>query len=676
MGTPEHFSQTYFEKADEDEAFKDYAPFRYGKVPRDPVQEARIQAIRRELDPILVDIVDGGIEAAVVEAEAAVERTARSTIIREQHDYRASLNTVDCLSVSRVSWAATADPIRMKFPRERITEGDVFIYNDVYGSAGTIGHLPDYCVVTPIFWQGRLLGFAQIFGHVNDVGGRVAGSWPNTSTSIFEEGTICPPVKLYEQGQLNEGVYDIILRNSRFPEDLRGDIDAFVGANEIMKRRVGELCERFGGDRVEAAFYQIIDRCAEVVREKGLPLIPEGEYTGEDFVENDGLTLDKPVKLQITVRKYSDKMILDFGGTSPQTQGPVNWAMDGRHYSKWLGAFFKAQIPGIIINEGVTQVFRCRIPRRTVLSAEFPAPVVSRMACMLRSISAYTVAMAKAFQGNVVADMQNIQIYGFYGYDLEGKLFLLREIFGAGSGARPYADGTDAVDLVPYSKNLPAEFIEQRFPMVVERVGLARDSGGPGKFRGGLGYVKELKTLVDGFYLTVTERTAFACTGIKGGRWGAPGYSVKNVGTPEEEAVYFSRDAVPVKAGDAMRLVTPGGGGWGDPLERDVEAVQIDVVRKLVSSENAERDYGVILDPVSYEVDRTATEKLRRRLAEERGPIKLIDRGPYAETLIKKGILTVADPELECSRCADERILEQYWKDLYKYTVRPIAHSN
>jgi len=673
MSAHERFSQTYYDKANEDEIFKEYAPFRYGVVSRDPVHEAHLRTLRQGLDPILVDIVDGGIEAAVVEAEAAVERTARSTIIREQHDYRASLNTADCLSVSRVSWAATADPIRMKFPLERILEGDVFIYNDVYGSAGTIGHLPDYCVATPIFWQGRLLGFAQIFGHVNDVGGRVAGSWPNTSTSIFEEGTICPPVKLYEQGQLNEGVYDILLRNSRFPEDLRGDIDAFVGANEIIKRRVGELCERFGGDRVEAAFYEIMDRCAAVVREKGLPLIPDGEYVGEDFVENDGLTLDQPVKLQITVRKYPEKMILDFAGTSPQTEGPVNWSLDGRHYSKWLGAFFKAQIPGVIINEGVTQVFRCRLPQRTVLSAEFPAPVVSRMACMLRMISAYTVAMAKIYQGDVVADMQNIQIYGFSGHDLEGKLFLMREIFGAGSGARPSADGTDAVDLVPYSKNLPAEFMEQRFPVIVERVGLAKDSGGAGKFRGGLGYVKELRMLVDGYYLTVTERTAFACSGIKGGQWGAPGYSVKNLGTPEEEYVYFSRDAVPVKAGDIVRLVTPGGGGWGDPLEREVEAVRLDVVRGLVSHASAEQGYGVIMDPASHVVDLTATKKLRQRLAEERGPIKLIDRGPYAETLIQKGLITVADPDQECLRCADERVLERYWKDLYKYTVKPLG---
>lgn len=669
------FSQTYYDKADEADAFKDYAPFRYGQVESDEDLVERTTRLRKELDPILVDIVDGGIEAAIMEAEAAVERTARSTIIREQHDYRASLNTLDCLSVSRVSWAATADPIRMKYPVAQIYEGDIFIYNDVYESAGTIGHLPDYCVVTPIFWSKRLIGFAQIFGHVNDVGGRMAGSWPNTSTSIFEEGTICPPVKLYEKGTLNSGLYDVLLRNSRFPEDLRGDIDSFVGANEVIRKRIVELCERFGGDEVEAAFYEILHRCAEIVREEGLPLFPEGEFTGEDFIENDGLTLDKPVKLQLTMRKYPEKMILDFAGTGPQAKGPINWPVDGRHYSKWLGAFFKAQIPGIIINEGVTEVFRCRIPKGTILSPEFPAPVVSRMTCMLRMISAYTIAMAKAFDGQVVADMQNIQIYGLYGTDLEGELFLMREIFGAGSGARPYADGTDAVDLVPYSKNLPAEFIEQRFPVEVRRVGLATDSGGAGKHRGGLGYEKEIRTLVDGHYLTVTERTAFACTGIKGGKWGTPSSSIKNPDSPDEERIYFSRDAIPVKAGDIIRLTTPGGGGWGDPLERDPEAVRLDVIRRLVSHERARHDYGVILDSSSNEIAQSATKELRDKMAKARGPVKLIDRGPYAETLIKKGLLTISDQEMECLDCANDEVLDSYWKDLYKYTTRPAGNT-
>jgi N-methylhydantoinase B len=203
------------------------------------------------------------------------------------------------------------------------------------------------------------------------------------------------------------------------------------------------------------------------------------------------------------------------------------------------------------------------------------------------------------------------------------------------------------------------------------RIGTNRLSG---KYRGGLGYIKEMRSLVDGFYLTVTERTAFGCIGIKGGKPGAHGYSVKNPGTPREEYVYFSRDVVPIKAGDTVRLATPGGGGWGDPLEREIEEVRIDVVRRLVSVQSARDDYGVAIDPVSFVVDAKETERLRRRIAADRGAVKLIDRGAYAETLIQKGLITVSDMDLECMRCADDSVLDRYWKDLYKYTVRPIEY--
>jgi len=209
---------------------------------------------------------------------------------------------------------------------------------------------------------------------------------------------------------------------------------------------------------------------------------------------------------------------------------------------------------------------------------------------------------------------------------------------------------------------------------VVQRVGLACDSGGAGRYRGGLGYIKELRSLVDGFYLTVTERTAFGCIGIKGGKPGAPGYSVKNPGTPHEEYVYFSRDVVPVKAGDTVLLATPGGGGWGDPLERTLEEVRIDVVRRLVSPRSARDHYGVAIDPVTFVIDAEATERLRRQIAAERGAVKLIDRGAYAETLIRKGLISVSDMDVECTRCADDSVLERYWKDLYKYTLRPIEY--
>ncbi|GAB7386468.1 hydantoinase B/oxoprolinase family protein [Bacillaceae bacterium] len=625
-----------------------YDPFRFMEWPRNGEHWSRIKELQKNLDPLTVDVIEGALEWAIQQGEAIVERMARGSIIREQHDYRASVNTVDCHSVTHVSWAATADPVRKYYDLEEIRPGDVFIYNDVYESLGTIGHLPDYCVVIPVFSDGRIIGFSQIFGHCTDVGGRVIGSWPLSSTNIFEEGTMCPPIKLYDQGKLNEEAYRIILRNSRFPDELRGDIDAFISCARFIEKQVLELCQRYGTDTVEAAFYEIIERCERTVREKALPQIPDGEYVGEDFIENDGVDRDKPVKIKLTIRKDSERMIVDFEGTDSQTKGPVNWPMDGRHFSKWLGAFLKGLVPGIVINEGLTRVFQCMIPPETVLSARFPAPTADRMQCMLRLIGAYTAAMAKATKGNVVADMQNIQIYAIYGKDEDGKPFLYREIFGGGSGARPYADGTDMVDLVPNSKNLPAEFIEQRYPVIVERVGAYIDSGGPGKYRGGLGYLKDVRTLVDGYFSIVAYRTEFACFGVNGGKAGKPGVCWINPGTPQEKKIIHSHEAIPVKAGDIIRITTPGGGGWGDPLDRDPEQVRLDVQRGIVSIESAKNDYGVILYKVEdlrrvYEVDKSATEALRKEIRNNREPLKLIDRGERLNQLIEEGKITVSD---------------------------------
>lgn len=625
-----------------------YAPTRKSCFVRDDAHWPRIEALKNAIDSVTLDVLEWALEAAIDEGEAAVERTAVSTIVREQHDYRASLNTVDCNSVTRVSWAATADPIRNYYALDEIHDGDVFLYNDIHESSGTIGHLPDFCVVVPIFSDGRLIGFAQLFGHCNDVGGKMSGSWSLTATTVFEEGIQVPPIKLYARGVRNEDVWKVILRNSRYPDDLRGDIDAFVGATRIIQRRVVELCRRYGTDVVEAGFYRIMDRCEEIVREEALPHIPNGEYVGEDFLETDGIDLDKPVKLMLTVRKDPEKIIVDFAGTDPQTAGPVNWVMDGRHYSKWLGGFVKAQVPGMIVNEGMTRVFKTYLPPRTVLSAEYPAAGADRMDCMLRMLGAYMAAMAKATNGQMVGDSQCIQLYGFFGKDKDGKDFLYREIFGAGSGARPFADGTDTVDLVPHSKNLPSEFIEQRFPVIVHRVGMFPDSGGPGAYRGGLGYLKDVEILVDGHFLTVSYRTIFSCFGVNGGMAGRSGGALINPGTPGEQQIFYKREAVPVKAGDVVRILTPGGGGWGDPLARVPEWVRLDVQRGLVSVDSAREDYGVVLQAVDdpsrrYEVDAAATDALRAQRKSSRPPLKMINRGPHAEKLIREGRITVSD---------------------------------
>ncbi|MDQ0219558.1 hydantoinase B/oxoprolinase family protein [Peribacillus cavernae] len=627
----------------------EYKPFRQQEWPRPREEWDRIEHFKGKVDPITLDVVEGGLEAAVDEGEAAVELAGRSTIIREQHDYRASICTVDCNNVTSVSWGASADAVRAHFPLEEIQEGDVFLFNDAYDSHGSITHLPDYCICVPIFHSGRLIAFSMIFGHTEDVGGRSVGSWPTTSTSIFEEGIQIPPVKLYSKGKVQDDIYKIVLRNTRFPDTMQGDLDAFIGACRLIERQVKQLCDRLGADIVEAAMYKLMDRCEEAVRNVILPMFPNGEFIGEDFLDNDGINLEDPVKLKVTLRKDPEKIILDWTGTNPQTEGPLNAPNDGRFLSKWVGSFLAQFAPGTVINEGVTRVFRCELPNGTVLTSEYPAAVINRMQVWFRSFGAYGAALAQAFGGNVVADNNCVQVYGVYGYDEDGKPWLYREVFGGGSGARPYADGTDAVDMVNDAKNLPTEFIEQRYPVVIERVALNLDSGGAGKYRGGMGYVKDIHILTDGNYVTYVDRTAFNCFGVNGGGPGKPGGTWINPGTPNERLVQFCQEGIPVKAGDIIRVTTPGGGGWGDPLERDVEAVRMDVLRQLVSIEIAEIDYGVVVQKqmqglvTDYIVDEEATRLLREQMRKDRAPLKLINRGQYAEEKREGGKITFDD---------------------------------
>ena len=630
----------------------EYQPFRQQSWPRPDRDWTRIDSDKKRLDPITVDVVEGALEAAIVEGEAAVERTSRSTIIREQHDYRASINTVDCENVTSVSWAATADPIRAQFPLEEIREGDVFLYNDVYASHGTITHLPDYCVIVPAFAAGRIIAWATIFGHTNDVGGKTIGSWPVDSRSIFEEGVQVPPVRLYDAGRRCTDIFKVVMRNTRFPEDMRGDIDSFVGACRLMARRVTELCDRLGADLVEAAMYRLMDRCAEAVAATILQQFPNGEFVGEDFLDNDGINHEQPIKLKVTMRKDPEKIILDWTGTNEQTEGPLNSPSGGRFLSKWVGSFLAQFAPGTIMNEGLTRVFRCYVPPRTVLSSEEPAPVMNRMQVWFRTFGVFGACLTEAFGGQVNADMHCVQVYGFYGEDEDGKVFLYREVFGAGSAARPYADGTDAVDMINDSKNLPAEFIEQRYPVTIERVGLAPDSAGPALHRGGMGFVKDIRMLVDGHFLTYNDRTAFGCFGVNGGSAGVPGGTLVNPGTESERHIQFNQDAVPVKAGDLVRVFTPGGGGWGDPLERDPDAVRLDVLRDIVTTEAASRDYGVVvrerLDGLVRQVavDADATAARREELHGSRPELTLIDRGPYADAKRREGRIEYRDVPL------------------------------
>ncbi|MBX6768041.1 MAG: hydantoinase B/oxoprolinase family protein, partial [Actinomadura rubrobrunea] len=562
----------------------------------------------RAADPILVEIVEGTLASVEREVETAIARTARSPMIRDAHDFRAGIHDRRLRKLTGRSYSALVQPVVRDYPIETMRPGDVYFHNDVYLSEGGIGHLPDLCVTVPVFHDGEVVAFVQAFGHHDDIGGAVPGSMPSHARSAFEEGLMVPPIKLWDQGVPNEAALKIMTRNSRMPDSLAGDLDAECSACLMGARRLADLFDRYGRAAVEACFDAIIDRTTETFRRELLSKIPDGTYVWEDYAEHDGV--DPPrlhaQRITLTVDSSADvPLVIDFTGTSPQAKGPINHAgdyADGVFLKKWLAPILRnlADSPEraaeLDVNEGVVPLIEMRFPEKgTLLTPVFPAPTNARTFVILRLLGVLAGVLAKATGGRMPADQETIRYTGVYGEDEHGP-YLMREVLGGGSGGRHYADGEDAIHIVPDSRNIPVEFAEARWPFVVERLGLAVDSGGPGKFRGGLGYDKHIRMLRDARFMSIADRSILSCWGVNGGRAGRPfRVDIFTPGEDDAERMEGLVDGHPVRAGQIIRIRTTGGGGWGDPFDRDPERVAADVRDGKVSLEGARDDYGVVL---------------------------------------------------------------------------------
>jgi N-methylhydantoinase B len=592
-----------------------------------------------EVDPVTLEIVEGTLASIEAEVEDAIGRTARSPMIRDQHDYRAGIHDRKLRKLTGRSYSALVHPIVRDYPMEEMREGDVFFHNDVYGSEGGIGHLPDLCVTVPVFHEDEVVAFVQAFGHHDDIGGMVPGSMPSNATSAFQEGLMVPPIRLFDRGVANEAAIRIITRNSRLPDHIEGDLDAECAACAMGARRVAELFKRYGRETVEGCFDSLIAKTTETFRREVLTRIPDGTYVWEDYAEHDGVDPPHLHAQRITLTKTEGKLVIDFTGTSPQAKGPINHAgdyADGNFLKKWIAPVLRnlagspERMAELDVNEGVVDLIEMRFPPPgTLLTPVFPAPTNARTFVILRLLGVFAGALAKAVDGYMPADQETIRYTGITGHDADGKWYLYREILGGGSGGRFYADGSDTIHIVPDSKNMPAEFIETTFPARVETLALATDSGGPGEFRGGLGYRKEIRVLNDATFLSIADRSILSCWGLKGGRAGAPFRVTIDPGGPNERVLPGLADDEPVTAGGVIRIETTGWGGWGDPLDRDPRAVATDVLHGKVSRPAAENDYGVVITDADDDpaVDEDATQALRSRLRSERGDVPFFDRG-------------------------------------------------
>jgi N-methylhydantoinase B len=603
----------------------------------------RIPAERKlpSVDPIVLQIVEGTLNSIEAEIEYAIERTARSPMIREAHDYRVGLFDRYARKLTGRSYSAMPNAVIRDYPPETMRPGDVFLMNDTYLTEGSIGHLPDLCSTVPVFHEGMIVGYIQAFGHHDDVGGRVPGSMPGTAESVFEEGLAVPPIRIYSEGKRNDDAFKIIRRNTRLPDILSADLDSEIQACIMGARRLEELFGRFGIEAVEACFQAIIEKCRNTFRDELLPKIADGAYAWHDYVEREVDGKVKLHKIALKMTKSDGRITLDFSGTDPQSDGPLNWPADyadGAFLIKWIAPILRnlADSPEraaeIHVNEGVCEIFDVIFPPKgTLITPIWPAPTNARSFVLLRCLSLLGGVVALAVDGKMPADQETIRYTGFFGTDESGKPFLSREVLGGGSGGRHYADGNDAIHIVPDSRNQPAEFTETKFPLIVEKLGLRTDSGGAGYRRGGLGYEKHYRVLTDCRTIVTADRVALGCYGVAGGKAGKPFLSTVDP-DGENRALGGLVDGAPVAAGKILRVQTTGGGGWGDPLLREPDRVLLDIIQGKVSLEAALTDYGVAIvcaeSTWGYAVDEARTNAVRHEMrAARHGKLPPIERG-------------------------------------------------
>src|SRR6516162_5726096 len=525
------------------------------------------------VDPVLLEIIAGSLASIEKEVETAIGRTARSPMVRDAHDFRAGIHDRLLRKLTGRSYSSLVHPIVRDFPVATMRPGDVFFHNDVYLSEGGIGHLPDLCVTVPVFADGVVVAFVQAFGHHDDIGGSVPGSMPSHATSAYQEGLIVPPVRIYRAGVPNDDLIKVMVRNSRLPDSLRGDLDSEVAACRMGAERLGDLFRRYGRETVEACFEAILSRTTAVFQSELLSKIPEGTYVWEDYAEHDGVDPPRLHTQRMTLTKRDDRLIIDFAGTSPQAKGPINHAgdyADGVFLKKWLAPILRnladtpERMAELDVNEGVVPLIELKFPPPgTLLTPVFPAPTNARTFVILRQLGILAGVIAKAVGGRMPADQETIRYTGFHGVDAEGQFYLMREVLGGGSGGRYYADGSDTIHVVPDSKNLPVEFTETRFPLLVERLALAPDSGGAGQYRGGLGYLKEFRVLRDSSFLCVADRAILSCWGLRGGKAGAVFRVTVDPGGTDERALQGKISARAAR--EEYGVVLAGAGGAPPP---------------------------------------------------------------------------------------------------------------
>jgi N-methylhydantoinase B len=565
-------------------------------------------------DPVTLEIIRGAARAAQAEMEALLERTAMSAFIREKKDFYTALFDAEgrmAVGSDLPIFGDIVGPVAEHFPIETMREGDLYWYNDCYGSRGAVSHSNDQVFLAPAFHDGKRVGFVMGWAHFSDIGGLRPGSISPDATDHFQEGIIIPPSRLMRDGQMNDDLLRTFWRNSRFPTQSQGDTRALMAAVRLGEKRLSEIAARFGPDTLADAFAQLLARTEATIRTELAAIFPVGTTCFADTIDTDGHG-NGPFTLRLALtRTEDDRFIVDATGTDDQAPGPVNLLMHPDVPGMALGLYVLQRHPEQVLNAGApASIDEVRLREGSLLAPRAPAPLGLRGVTMMRLLAALHGLVAVARHGEAPAAHSAYVVIALRG--LAGdKRFLLSDGIGVGYGARPFADGTDAVYFVA-QENYPVEFMELSYPVRLRRYAINRDSGGAGRYRGGCGVVREFEVLADTSMLAVRiDSVVNPPWGVAGGLNGGSGRAIVN----GDRLLAPLSDGNMLKKGDVFRIETGGGGGWGHPFDRPAEDVLADVQGGFVSEAAAARDYGVAIADGVFDAARTRALRASRTAA-------------------------------------------------------------
>jgi N-methylhydantoinase B len=583
-----------------------------------------------DIDPVTLDIIENALRNARVEMDATLVRTAMSPGIREQGD--AFPLIADYKGRMIVGQFGSYIGPFLEGYEGTVEDGDLIMLSDPYSVGGAISHCNDWLVLLPVFKDGRLIAYTSMFGHQSDIGGKVPGSMPIDATSIFQEGVRIPPIKLYKQGQYNEDVFNLIMHQVRTREWCSADLNALIASCRVAKNRVVEMAERFGDDVFTSACDELLERNYKAMKSLIATSIGDEPVVFEDYICDDGMGFG-PYKIKCTMWREGEKVVLDFEGTDPQSPASINFYLNENMLRMFFGIYMIMVFdPQILFNDGFYDLIDVRIPEGSLLKPKFPAALSGRTHALGRIFDILGALLGQKTPEFLNAAGFSSSPHLFYsGYDKKGEYFQLFQIGFGGIPGRPLGDGPDGHSLWPGFTNVPNEFLERYFPMVIENYETVPDSGGAGLHRGGNGIRMSYRFLEPGHIAIHDDRWFVPPWGVNGGEPGVRARKVLEKSDGTQKVLPNKIEDLEIEADDVLHFITWGGGGWGDPLERDPQLVGKEIRQGLVTSRGA-LAYGVVADENGI-VDPEATTGFRDKMRAERPPLEVFNFGPSLDDL-------------------------------------------